>query len=386
MRWQVANVALMNRLFDRSDTMPNAPAIPRTMNIYYQFNWSDNPYTAEPNDFVEVRARMTLLSPAVGASPAAIEVEYFLVDRSVNPVRYVSSMPGGVNYGQSVGGIRFSPHVTQLTRLDFHMIHDHVASITLEVDTYQVHSFPAVVPPAGFNFPGIYFLNVRPVGINSYCRFNVPPANVFTPPPNSQFSSITLSDFEVYEIPPPQNLRAHNPISQNILLGDDYNRVSFDVSWEVHLPHIRDYLMMSYGLLLDERSDFRMYMNLYISQDEVRMRNEFPGTNTNYQTFVRSPLRLLRDRHERRLALSDEELDETGTQPGSTINFHGEGRDALREYQTVAVTGLQIPPALWADTIAHPSVDGAGQDLEILTVTFTLDGLDKNQHTSYMPI
>ena len=404
--WQVGTQDVLGRLFE------NAARPDGTLDIYYQFNWSENPYSAEPDPAIEIRARMRQQAAVGTTTPAAIFVEYFLIERewTTNPATgrpargdIIRAIPSSSS--ESIGGIRFAPNAVHSPVLGFSSIHQWLAQVQLQVDTYHVNLGEPVVQPVtptvndpagpqrGFNFPAIHFMNVQPVEVNGQER------NTGFLTPNSEYSSFTLSDFEEYNVPPPQNLQAFNPVSENTALGDAYDRVSFDVSWDIHLPNIQEYLLMSYGLLLDPANEFSMEMRLFISQDEELMRREFADTNTSGAPRQIGDRLIISDRHLQRDAIVEnygDSIDLTGTGIGSgdTIYFSAIGsnpptggtdmREVLRGNHRddnaegiVAITGIEIDQSIWANVTSPASLGTDSVSVE--RVELRLDGLDRNQ-------
>jgi len=359
MMWDVGTRALIEQHMFR--TMADDDG---NLDIYYEIGWSLNPYELATERFALVRARLTQGSattpPAV--TPPAITVTYHLVEEDA---------AGNFTYTHEIDGMRLL--TTEPTELLFSPVYEHMAQIQMEVDTRHI-TFPMpqpVTPPTGLNFPSIYFLSVRPIQVGDNDDFDTP---------SSEYDSFTLSEFENEEIPPPQNLQAVNEVALSAALGDEHDRVSFDALWEVHMPQIREYFLLSYGLLANPLSQFELEMTLYISQDETRMRETFPATNNADPE----------NRHLMRRQLADVVLNANDLVAGTAVDptelffsptndnavnmtGHANPRDALRSNAIVAVTGLRMAPDLW-ETISGPALD-----LQILELGFRLDGLDRNE-------
>ena len=390
--WSIADAALLNHFF-----LNHIPPGQNHLDIYYEFHWSANPYLWEqgeggdyPEKFVEIRTRITTGAGLAAPGIANIGVQHSIVNRD--------DAGNVIGYGNELlpdSAIRLTTHPALL---GWTPQYDYFATIQLEVDTYHLMARP-VIPPVGLNFPNIYFLNVRPVQVGSNRNF------VTTP---SQYDGFTLSDFEDYDVPPPQNLVAFNEMSLNALIPPDAeDRVSFDLSWDIHLAQIREYLRMTYGLLFGDNNRFYLDMNLYISENEELMRGEFVTTNQvaeenrnlrvdqgvggNLPTGLPYTLQK-RDRHIQRMDI----VERTGTTIDgsdlededfiffSPIRQHTEVEDVreyLRDGGVVAVTGIRptasTSTAVEWNRMLSPEVND--EDLDILTMSFTLDGLDRNQ-------
>ena len=392
MTWQVGTQDLLRRFFQTANAGYNTG---NYLDIYYEFRWTDNPYSIDPDHFVEVRARMQSRA-AIGTTPGAITVRYYLVERDATG-NIIRNIPAGgactITGDDSIGGIRFSPTVDPDDYLIWSPTHHHLAQIQIQVDTYHFnHPNPPVpvpiVPPSAFSFPGIYFLNVRPVQVGNERGFDTP---------SSQYDGFTLSEFEDFEVPPPQSLRAYNARSYNTYLGDLEDRVSFDLTWYVHLGQVYDYFLMSYGLALEPDSGLELAMNIYISQNEELMRTVFPETNISGEQRVEDSTLIRRDRHLQRLDIVGNNIidgsgllsgvSETtpGGTPGGPIFFSPirgnsytgdrEMREALRAYEVVGITDLR----LWDGAINPGELLADWVGLEPHPVSFRFDGLDRNQ-------
>ena len=292
----------------------------------------------------------------------------------------------------------------------------YLTNVILSVDTLrEPHTpelFPTPINPLHFpfRFPNIYFLNVMPTGFlaNSSRTGNFGSGNLLSPPNTtrtpvnvgaSNNDSITINDFDVINIPPVQNLEIV-PGSETALStarGDDVNRVSFDVRWNVPAQQIRDFLRDSYGLPADLS---RMEMTLYITQDEQYMRDTF-ALHSSEESLLTQSANF--DRHiDPRIVrvpfpFSGGNIPSHPTLPApaslffSDINADGnvmniewsaiantfsDPREALRGNapaqppRVVAITGITLTDEQWASLVTGGN---------IAPLTFRLDGLDVNQ-------
>jgi len=357
--WDIGSPALLNHLF-------NTMAVNNRLDIYYEFQWSLNPYDVYPNRFMVVRASLE------SATPAGIYVTYTLLEVlddgtmvEVNPLEGITLL------------------TTERHRLINSPIFGFMGQLRIEVNTYHLMRYPhpdtdtlGAVPPRGLNFPSIYFMNVRPIQVMNNTNFQTP---------SSQYSSFTLSEFEDPEVPPPQNLRVV-PGSERPHLPDfipnAVTSASFDITWDVPLSRMQDYLMRSYGFLrrgaqqLINFADFDLEMTIYISQDEQLMVNSL-GIGTG---FPEDPeLHDTSERHDARMSASVLHMDANGQMDG-TIDLSGAERDRLRDGGIVAIHNLAIPDAIWESVVRGDNITTPDAFDLMHGVEFTLDGLDKNQH------
>ena len=385
--WSIGQTDFLERFF-------NIHAVNGVLEIDYRFNWSFNPYDTSPDHFVDMRVRMTT-PPALGLPHV---VEYTLLNYGGTPVT-----AGGTPVGNILQGIELlppplndavSPPAPTLLHSPLYGL---MAQVRIEVNTYhymlmRMNVPQPVTPPRGLNFPRIYFMNVQPIRVWGGTGFQTP---------SSQYSSFTLSEFEDYRVPPPQNLQVvpGSETSLTRLLDDPRDQVSFAVTWDVPLAQIQNYLERSFGLLHGPRNEFDFEMTLYISQSENQMVNQLPNTNNIVENPV-PPYGRSADRHEARMGLGVTTVFDAGglesgpvtavrNNPsmrhsgsmyfsyidGNPVNITGSGepRDVLRDGGIVAIRNLRLPDEVWG-----PVATG-GAVVPLHTVVYTLDGLDKNQ-------
>ena len=137
----------------------------------------------------------------------------------------------------------------------------HTISMNFEIDT--LHRLEDTAPNYVFTFPNIYFLNVSPV----YEGVSISP---------SIYVSITIDDFGVSMVPPPQVLR----ITEGSEIAIDtlgYEQSSFDLEFALPAMQIREYVINSYGLHPEDAS---FYINIYISENESFMRDTLLSSDT----------------------------------------------------------------------------------------------------------
>jgi hypothetical protein len=357
--WDIGSPALLTHMF-------NTMAVNNVLDIYYEFQWSLNPYDVYPDRFMIIRTRLT---PDPSTTPGGIFVEYFLMEE----------MPDGtLREINPLNGIRL---LEAAPRLINSPLFGFMAQIRIEIDTYHLMRHPMggfdLGPPIGLNFPSIYFMNVRPIRVMNNTDFQTP---------SSQYSSFTLSEFEDPEVPPPQNLRVVPDSERPNLPEFVPNAVTiaaFDVTWDVPLARMQDYLMRSYGLLRRggrRFGDFELEMTLYISQNEQLM-VQVLGYDTN---FPEDPEVQRAERHDARLEEAIMVVDGGGAM-GGVLDFAGAERDRLRDGGIVAVRNLRIPASEWArvygnEDLTTPPAILVWEGDTMYGVEFSLEGLDKNQH------
>lgn len=140
----------------------------------------------------------------------------------------------------------------------------------------------------GFVFPSVNFLQMSVHPAEAAHRLY------------SSSSNITVSGFDRSEVPIPQNVTLTNPVSLATAVGNNADRVSLDVHLDLPAQQIREYLVQSYGLFPGspgtpgqpslpnfDRDRIDITLNLYISQNESRLRNDLLGTN-NVERFSAS--------------------------------------------------------------------------------------------------
>ncbi|MDR1641276.1 MAG: fibronectin type III domain-containing protein [Clostridiales bacterium] len=186
-----------------------------------------------------------------------------------------------------------------------------------------------------FLYPNVYFLSVKPLSANGIAVDSA----------TSLFSSMTLSDLSGLALPPPQDFAAGNPVVTS-------SQISFDVSWRLPGNKISEYLQTLNPALYPQ-----LFMNLYITQDEAKMRDQLlEGANRDIALKV-------------------------PYQPGKTLFMSDMGSgtlmcengdlplDALRAGSVLQISGIGFDQGM-LDLIASGSS---------LAIEFTIDGLDKNQ-------
>lgn len=346
--------------------------------IYYDLNWTLTPTEADdlPDTselFARVRVRFT--------SDAGISaVDYALLDANNNPV---TPDANGVS---TIGGLQMRAPRNE-PPIPNPVLGSYMAEVFFTVETFhQLHSGePAatvpIVPPRGIRFPAVYFMNVRAVVVAGNDDLQIPA---------SEYDSFSISDFDTPQVPPPQNLVISNPVVTTAALGDPEDRVSFDLSWEIPGAQIRRYLEQSFGLLPYDANapspfdfgPFDFEMTIYISQNENFMRDEFAlirdTVGERHHDFRRAAPTIVADASVADPPIVAASLNApdannrilTSNINEDSFNLSIDARNALRTGNTVAITGLRLTPAQWSAV----TTGGA-----LYAVSYTIDGLDKNQ-------
>ncbi|MCL1996236.1 MAG: hypothetical protein FWG63_08525 [Defluviitaleaceae bacterium] len=390
--WDIGGiVSNIVNLFDRYADMYDPDFPHGFLDIYYDVSWSLNPYLIEPEGtFVRIRARIFREEELIpGDIPPPFSVIYELVDRSTNPPH-----DDGLDDNTDMNAVLVYPlGPTELLTgpggVHIAMVHLHVQTIHENADGGTIATLPGIgplVPPRAFRFPEIYFLNIGPIYMTT--------AGVEGMPSASNYHSFTLSEFDVMQVPSPQNLRVANETTTSELLGDDEDRISFDLIWDMPSEQIRDFLLYSHGLFspaftpeaLERLLEmFDIYMNIYISQDEELMTGSFVETNDADSASENPPPPRMAARHGLATVVDYIEYDGVGNtlffseiRQGVTPLMVGTqyARDVLRQDGSIiAITGVPMPEAQWESILTSPLATA----LTPFTITYTLDGLDANQ-------
>lgn len=429
LNWDMGTVAELREFFDENAWPPRDPFLfpltdgwphnaldptdryERVLYIDYIFNHSLAPIDLSPPDpdferpFVWIRVRIssTDMLPRTqterNASDATVDFSM------VHPVGGIELVPPNLVENPNAN------------RINFHTMPGamhYIASARVLIDTYHFHAPAAILPilppwPAPgspnplpnfffFGFPAIYFLNVRPTHFSDNTSAPTPP---FAPVPPldmipvgvgpSERTSITIDGFDRANVPPPQNLRAHDETTTTHDPGlNTVDEVSFQVTWTVPAPQLRNFIEMSYGLGIPQmpgaggepRPD--IVMNLYISSDEALMGSisANPVRDENTGALVHPSITVFGAPDPSPPGPTfDPEPAPDGTTfffseiRGNPVNIGTPGppipRDVLRNGGIVAITGIDFPD------LNSQVFGGAG--LLPFDVTYKLDGLDKNE-------
>jgi len=255
-------------------------------------------------------------------------------------------------------------NIQALGVVNFEGVTRYTVSFNLEIDT--IHRLSPTSPDYPFNFPNIYFLNITPV----YDGVPVSP---------SIFASITLDEFDRTMVPPPQAFRV-TPGSHvsNDTPGEEQS--SFDIEFVLPAASILEYLQSSYGLDPIEAS---IYINLYVTVDEVFMRETFVASDSEETQNSQSAIfnRHQVNRFTQVLnALSNPLIQPTPDEDVETLFFSslrgypampGTPLNALRDENLVAIR--RIP--LYADQLLSIV---SGTSTNTILFRYRLDGLDFN--------
>ena len=383
--WSLGTTGMINTLHNRRADSAGV------MYIDYEIDWSlygPDPSRPEPQLFTIVRA--TITSNAALSVP---QVRFSLIRVDAAGNRHEVDEIEGIRLQES----SFAPR--DLIPSAGH----YMAIIELQVDTYH-EVLEHVVPPRGLRFPAVHHMRLGPVAMSD--RFGA--IEVFHPDVRaglrSSWDDFPLSDFDDPQVPPPQNLRIENETIYTVARGDDLDRVSFDISWEIPGAQIWNYLVQSYGLFPTEgwENEFRFEMNIYISEDEEFMREYFsrradPIGNRHHIYRAGPPSRARTQVFDAPAGLypasgrpAEGILGLPGI-PGDANTFYfsqlnvenpnnvGMPIEALRNRDVVAIRGLQLSETQLAAAITSPTALEVGQMQEPYAISFRLDGLDKNQ-------
>ncbi|MCL1936633.1 MAG: hypothetical protein FWF57_09710 [Defluviitaleaceae bacterium] len=264
-----------------------------------------------------------------------------------------------------------------------------VSNIVLNVDTIRAGSIGLGPHQRPFQFPYTYFLRITPVR-HSLANGTLQSLPVEFP---SDFSSITISDHDGMQVPPPQNLRTGNPVTSHTHVGQEVDRVSFDVNFGIAVDSIRNFVTNSHGLIFNNMvDDIQIDISLYISENEAILRdlvantsggdwddanNQILNPNVNllprhrFSGLVRVPFIGYIQDYKHHMYFSN-----LGDDIGMTVPIgqypQGNLRDALRNGNIVAITGINVERSDLQDILLDTN-------LEPVNITLTLDGLDENQ-------
>ena len=260
------------------------------------------------------------------------------------------------------------------------------SNFLIRANTY--HSQHASAAPS-FRFPYIYLFRATPIGHSNrnangnYLRIQGLPS--------SEFSAVTISEFDNMVAPPPQGVAISREVTTSVATGGESDRVSFDLQWTVPAQAIRDFLQFSYGLT----GTASLEMTLYISQDESLLTGDFleaveediensgihnPSANFMFDRHAMSTVIPFNSNF---LHQNDWEhtthsifFSNLNNSVGMTIpNSNAPARDALRNGDIVAITGITLDSILGSgawNSLQSPTG-------ESVTISLTLDGLDPNQ-------
>jgi hypothetical protein len=317
-RWDLGDAATISALVENS---PNKELV-----LVYRLSKSLTPNNPDPAPFDDIVIKIT--------SQSGLMAQYS-DDRSSYASKWpliVSESKPLESRSESAGGI---PRYTYFVEASF-------AEIPSALSTSEK------VPPGSpieFYYPNIYFMNVAPVSINGLA------ADIAA----SLFDSMTLSDLSNIKVPPPQSFKAGNPITTS-----DPDEVSFEVSYILPGAKISDFIRSQ-----NPNLQHFLSMNLYISQDERYMRDEF----------------MLHELPER---IGDSVLVPYLESYGDTLFFsdiggkeamsgavgYDEPIEALRSGKVVRVGDIKL---------TQEYLEALLQDEISIGMLFKLDGMDKNQ-------
>ena len=407
--WDMGEIFTMSRVFNTFAIPEDAPLEQRTLTVHYHVMRTREPYR-EPGEneiFATIEAEI-FAGPAPGAAPIdpgdvgrlPLHATFRLVYPVGQGLRLVQYNADGERLAEG--------EVLERQELATESIPGrglrYMANIVLEVDTIRyprtitAEDMPRPVNvtrplpyfPGGvrevenyFIFPNIYFLNVWPVLVNN-SRYIAGISGVFP----SDTDSITINDFEIEEVPPPQSLRVSDETNTARALGDEVDRRSFDVWWDIPAPEVRHFLDHSYGF---DRENGIMQMTLYIAENEETLRN-FAEANRSTESHTNVSPNWNPAWYAHRWAGvervvypgSVENNNGDGSEQVRTFYFseimdnqpfstprHRDGRDALRNDRIVAITNIPLPEGMWEEDII---VQGGAPD----SIRLRLDGLDSN--------
>ncbi len=220
-----------------------------------------------------------------------------------------------------------------------------------------------------FTFPNIFYINIRPIA-----------CNVSTPTGVSKFRSFTLSDFDQQTIPAPQDFILSDP-----KIAAD-NSGSFKAEWLIPGKKLGEFLYNGSGIKFDRDTDdptlvvepekrVKLSMNLYISQDENFMTNNFHDMN-----------------YDQRLVNSVKVTTPATVKTGDTLTLSGTGylpvgdtkyadaREALRDKKVIRLADIPItsldPSLAGQSAILNEIINNGSMDFPM---NFRISGLDQNQ-------
>jgi hypothetical protein len=374
-RWDIAEIELLHGLVERM-------AVDGELVIYYDLNWSLDPYYYPEGVFARVRISLTQNADGV------LMVDYTLIHPETNARTMV------------IDGIELLWDGPQPLRSDApmnpHPMFGYMAALRFRVDTFHdlysgLDGF--ATPTTGLRYPWIHFFNVRAAQIGN--RILDGSGGGAVQVPSSPYDSFTLSDFDRQEVPPPQHISIHTEQTYSVDAGDSHDQISFDVTWTIPAMLMRHYLVHSYGLLTPdgeynaEDVEFEFWMNLYITQYEDNMGEaaQFWRTNLLYPEY-----RLDARIGTTGLALPSAEI---GTDILPNITYQLEHDNNIMYFsaingnaENVTVSGNPARTPLRNNdnivAVARLELEGGVRENFIenttpIQVTYRIDGLDKNQ-------
>ncbi len=220
-----------------------------------------------------------------------------------------------------------------------------------------------------FTFPNIYYINIRPID-----------CNVSTPTGLSKFRSFTLSDFDKQAIPAPQEFKLSDPKLETDNTG------SFKAEWVIPGNKLGEFLLNGSGikfqrdpddptLVVDPERNLKLTMNLYVSQDENFMTNNFHSLD-----------------YDQRLTNSVKVTPGATVKTGDTLILSGTGalavsdskyadaRAALRDKKVIRISDIPItsldPAYATQKAILEEILNNGSMDFP---TNFRVSGLDQNQ-------
>jgi len=330
LNWDIAPASLINAFFADPDNEG------QDLVLYYNIDFSETPDHLAPNQ------NLTTVRVTITNDSGSLYVDFEIVSHANE-----NDIPEGqdsilneelLEAWRLAGGGRISlqPVLAHAT---------YRVSVPVRINAIHAHHALRPARPS-LLFPRVWFLTVWYAG--------------HTPSEISRYYDLTLSDMPMPQVPPPQNIQ---------LFIDIEDRGNFRASWDVPGSQLHQYIIDSFNLPLDSA---RIAMNVYISQNEEFMRDNF--TNRPFLREDDVPGRINEpDVYTMHFDFETAEFDEDGR---AIIDFTGSPRDRLREtgvpngFDVVHIQGDFTSPEDLMEAIAN---------LATYEVNVAFEGLDENE-------
>lgn len=351
LNWDLGPQELMHRIVGASPvyTAPGEPER-RMLELIYGVNYDPTPDSLSPQRLGDIGINIVTAAALMPGMGERLLAEYFVdgLDGNDRPWPFELISPEGF--------VELVPDPQNPER--------YLAQMRVRIRTAHEGVFGGILPD--LRFPGIYFVNVRPISQNGAEPVGVDYSNYY---------SLTLSDLPMPDVPAPQNVAVGNETTLTYELGDTSDRVSFDLSWNIPGPMLHDYILRSFGFGAERA---RVSMNIYMSQNEAFMRDTFAErgwpTRINAEdvrtaTFAPNP-ELPANAPENWMRFSEI----NGLPPMAMADGAGDPRSYLR--QTALPGGVN---ALRIQGIELELTSPSSLAPALYNFLHTMDGLDKNE-------
>ncbi|MDR2938952.1 MAG: hypothetical protein LBV08_01385 [Clostridiales bacterium] len=233
------------------------------------------------------------------------------------------------------------------------------ADVKLSKEAYYKNS--SLGSADDFKYPNIYFMNIRPINVNGNSIVVGP----------SLYESVTLNDITKIEVLPPQDLTAYGVTTKSVSSGDEKDEVSFKLSYDIPAAALKEYIEKNFRQPIDA-DDIEVNVNLYISQNESFLRNQF--SNFSYQDRVSNSNSVVYQEN----IVVDSDGEEVSLVYFSGIN--GETPlDAPGFDEPIDILRGNLVARLGKVSLSKADIDDILNGSYTGTIPIKIDGLDKNQ-------